>query len=93
MIGRGIKLILHLTRGSTLFREFTAETGFFQRALDPNIPCQMVRVALPVGSPYYAEISGGRHRFTVRLMRQPSTSERAVQASVDVKFELACCII
>jgi len=93
VMGRGITLILHLTRGSTLFREFTAETGFFQRALDPNIPCQMVRVALPSGSPYYAEISGGRHRFSVRLMHQPVTNERAVQAPIDVKFELACCII
>ena len=93
VIGRGIGLILRLTRGSTLFREYTAETGFFQRSLDPNIPCQMVRVALPAGSPYYAEISGGRHRFTVRFLRQPSTSERAVQASADVKFELACCVI
>lgn len=93
VIGRGIQLILKLTRGSTLFREFTAEGGFFQRSLDPNIPCQMVRVALPAGAPYYAEISGGRHRFSVRFMRQPSTSERAVQAAIDVRFELACCVI
>lgn len=93
VVGRAIKLILRLTRGSNLFHQHTAEAGFFQRALDPNVPCQMVRVALPAGSPYYAEISGGRHRFSVRFMTQPSTNERAVQAAGDVRFELACCII
>lgn len=92
-IGRGIKLILRLTRGSTVFREQLAEGGFFQRTLDPNVPCQMVRVAIPANSPYYAEISGGRHRFTVRFLRQPSTNERAVQATEDVPFELSCCVI
>ena len=92
-IGRGIKLIMRLTRGSNVFREQVAAGGFFQRTLDPNIPCQMVRVALPAGSPYFAEISGGRHRFSVRFMQQASTSERAVQFPQDVTFELACCVI
>lgn len=92
-IGRAIRLILRLTRGSNVFHTQQAEAGFFQRTLDPNVPCQLVRVALPAGSPYYAEISGGRHRFTVRFMQLPSTNERAVQASDTVDFELACCII
>ena len=92
-IGRGIQLIMRLTRGSNLFREQVAAKGFFQRTLDPNIPCQMVRVAVPAGSPYYAEISGGRHRFSVRFMRQASTSERATQTPEDVPFELSCCVI
>ncbi len=92
-IGRAIKLILHLTRGSNLFHEYTAEAGFFQRTLDANVPCQMVRVALPAGSTYYAEISGGRHRFSVRFLVQSSTSERATQTTDNVKFELACCVI
>lgn len=92
-IGRGIMLILKLTRGSNLFHAHVAEGGFFQRTLDPNVPCQMVRVAIPANSPYYAEISGGRHRFSVRFLRQPSTSERAVQTTEDVAFELSSCVI
>ncbi|WJW74937.1 cell division protein ZapD [Thiohalobacter sp. IOR34] len=93
VIGRAVRLILRLTRGSTLFRAERAEAGFFQKSLDPNVPCQMVRVALPAGSPCFAEISGGRHRFTVRFMEQPSVNERAAQTGDNIDFELACCII
>jgi cell division protein ZapD len=93
VIGRAIHLILRLTRESTLFRRQTAAEGFFQKGLDPNVPCQLVRVALPADTKYFAEISGGRHRFTIRFMEQPSVNERATQTRDDVDFELACCII
>ncbi|WP_297528570.1 cell division protein ZapD [Thiohalobacter sp.] len=93
VIGRAIRLILRLTRSSTLFRPEMAPAGFYQKTLDANVPCQMVRVALPAGSAWYAEISGGRHRFTVRFMAQPNVNERAVQTTEDVAFEMACCVI
>lgn len=93
VIGRAIQLILKLTRGSNLFREQIAGEGFYQRALDPSVPCQLVRVALPANSSRFAEISGGRHRFTIRFMEQPSINERPIQTRQDVDFELACCII
>lgn len=92
-IGRAIHLILRLTRESTLLRSQTAAEGFFQKGLDPNVPCQLVRVALPADTKYFAEISGGRHRFTIRFMEQPSVNDRATQTRNDVDFELACCII
>ncbi len=93
IIGRSIRLILRLTRGSNVLQPARAEAGFYQKTLDANIPCQLVRVALPAGHPYYAEISGGRHRFTVRFLELHSAEERAVQTSEDVDFEIACCII
>ena len=93
VIARAIRLILRLTRGSTLLEPAQAEAGFYQQNLPADTPCQMVRVALPASSPFYAEISGGRHRFTVRFMEQPTVNERASQTDQDVEFELACCII
>lgn len=93
VIGRSIRLILRLTRGSNLFKEQVAGDGFYQKTLDPNVPCQLVRVALPENSKYFAEISGGRHRFTIRFMEQPSINQRPVQTRNDIDFELACCII
>ncbi len=92
-VGRAIRLILRLTRGSTLFEPREARAGFFQMNLDPGAPCQLVRVALPAGMPVYAEISGGRHRFTVRFMQQTSVNQRPTQATDDLEFELACCVI
>jgi cell division protein ZapD len=41
----------------------------------------------------FAEISGGRHRFTVRFLAQPNLAERAVQIDRAIPFELTCCIL
>ncbi|MAT66671.1 MAG: cell division protein ZapD [Gammaproteobacteria bacterium] len=93
VIGQAIRLILRLIRSSHLFQPATAEAGFYQKSLDPHHPCQLVRVAVPAGSTFYAEISGGKHRFTVRFMEQPSINDKAVQSGRDIEFEIACCTI
>lgn len=92
-IAQSIKLILRLTRDSNLFSSELAKKGFWQKNLDANSPCQMVRVALPADSPFFAEISGGRHRFSVRFLQQTSPQERPGKAGQDIHFEIACCII
>ena len=70
-----------------------ATGGVYQRTLDPNLPCQMVRIALPQERPYFAELSGGRHRFTARFLEFSTAEDRARQTVQDVEFELACCVI
>jgi cell division protein ZapD len=92
-IGQAIQLILSLTRDSTPMKPTLAEGGIFQRTLDPNLPFQLVRVALPAGLPYYAELSGGRHRFTARFLQFSIEGDRSQQTDQDVEFELACCVI
>lgn len=87
-----IAIILRLIRESVAPSLETARNGFFQHTLDPNAPCQMVRIGLPAASPCYPEISGGKHRFTVRFMNYLG-EERPVQMTEDVEFELLCCII
>ena len=93
VIASAIQLILQLIRESAVAQKVTAESGFFQKTLDPNLPCQMVRVLVSRNLPYFAEISGGRHRFTVRFMTCSEIDGHARQAAQDVAFELACCII
>jgi cell division protein ZapD len=92
-IGQAIQLILSLTRDSTPMKPTLAEGGIFQRTLDPNLPFQLVRVALPAGLPYYAELSGGRHRFTTRFLQFSIEGDRSQQTDQDVEFDLACCVI
>jgi cell division protein ZapD len=92
-IGQSIQLILSLTRDSTPMKPTLAQGGVFQRSLDPNLPFQLVRIALPAGLPYYAELSGGRHRFTARFLQFSITGDRSQQTDQDVEFELACCVI
>lgn len=93
VVRRGIKLALHMVRNSTTPNRERATRGFFQKPIEPNVACQIVRVVLPADSPYFPEISGGRHRFTVRFMQQPDSRERPVQTEDDVEFELRCCIL
>ncbi len=92
-IQQAIELVLRLTRHSATPTQEEAAGGFFQRNLDPNLPCQMIRVAVPGDAGCYAEISGGRHRFTVRFLAQPKPAERAVQVNQPIPFELTCCIL
>lgn len=92
-IGQAIQLILKLTRESTLLKPAVAIGGVYQQTLNPGTPCQLVRVALAPATPYFSEISGGRHRFTTRFMQFSTVEQRAKQTSEDVKFELACCIM
>jgi len=92
-IGQAIQMILGLTRDSTPMKPTLATGGMYQRTLDPNLPCQLVRIALPPGLPYFAELSGGRHRFTARFLQFSVDEKRARQTDQDVEFELACCVI
>jgi cell division protein ZapD len=92
-IGQSIQLILALTRDSTPMKPTLAKGGVFQRTLDPNLPFQLIRIALPAGQPFYAELSGGRHRFTARFLHFSIAGDRSQQTDQDVEFELACCVI
>ncbi|MDH5544123.1 MAG: cell division protein ZapD [Gammaproteobacteria bacterium] len=82
-----VKIILDLVRESAEPVEEIASNGFFQSSLDSSAPFQMIQVKVPVDSPYYPEISGGKHRFTVRFLK-PMGSERPVQADTNVSFLL-----
>jgi cell division protein ZapD len=88
---RPITLILFLIRQSARPIAMCAERGFLQQNLDPNLPYQMMRVALPDGTGCFPEISAGRHRYTIRFLEQASPEARAVPTDHDVHFELACC--
>ncbi|MFQ5659083.1 MAG: cell division protein ZapD [Gammaproteobacteria bacterium] len=93
LIKKSIRLSLQMIRNSTNPSAEQAVRGFYQKPIESNIPCQLIRVILPSKSKFYPEISGGRHRFTVRFMEQSSTSERPVQTQETVQFDLHCCIL
>lgn len=88
-----LKLALHMIRNSANPVRETAVSGFYQKPMESSLTCQLIRVRLPGDSDYFPEISGGKHRFTVRFMQQPSTSSRPVQTDQNVNFELLCCIL
>lgn len=88
-----VALYLQLVRESASVSEELAQGGFFQRTMEGNSPCQLIRVMVPAHASYFPEISGGRHRFTVRFLFPPSGESRAAQTDEDVSFQLLCCMM
>ena len=91
-IRSAVVLILSLVRNSTTPTREIAKGGIFQQTLDAQAPAQLVRVGLGRDVPLFAEISGGKHRFTIRFL-EPNERERPAQARDDVPFSLTCCIL
>ncbi|MGH8625842.1 MAG: cell division protein ZapD [Gammaproteobacteria bacterium] len=92
VVRQGLDLVLRLIRCSSEPASQLARQGFFQPDLDPSASYQMIRVFLPGDARCFPEISGSRHRFSIRFM-QPSPEGRASKSEWDVKFELQCCVI
>lgn len=93
IIRKGMEFALAMIRNSSNPERCLAHGGFFQKNLDANASCQLLRVILPASSTFFPEISGSRHRFTIRFLEQTDTRIRPVQASDDVEFELNCCML
>jgi cell division protein ZapD len=86
-----IDLLLNFIRTSANPVQEMAASGFYQKTLDHTLSYQLLRVAVPRYEPYYAEVSGGKHRFTIRFMLRDSVL-RPVQTAEDIDFLLTCCL-
>ena len=85
-----IRFVLDTIRHSALPEEAVAEAGFYQENLDKSLPFQLLRIGLNSDLPFFAEISGGKHRFSIRFMSLgPETSIH--QATEDIPFLLNKC--
>ena len=93
LLNSSVTLCLKLVRESAIATHEIAQSGFFQRTLEPTSPCHMVRVCLERDVRCFPEISAGKHRFTVRFMVPNARHDRPTQLDDDVEFDLHCCII
>jgi cell division protein ZapD len=91
IIKDAVELVLRLIRDSARPQTVIAVAGFYQQPVDSNTVCQLVRVMVRGSLQAFPEISGGRHRFTIRFLEQPSSANRPAQTDMDVQFELQCC--
>ena len=84
-------LILQLIRaGDAKIQQKTAEHGFYQELLDPQINLRLIRVGIPSDTPAYPEISIGRHFLSVRFF-SPSLQQRSTQYLNHLQFHLIHC--
>lgn len=90
-LDRSIRLVLMLLRESAAATNETAGQGLFHRNLESGSAYQLIRVQVAEDLSVFPEISGGKHRFTVRFLEQPDISERPRAVQRDVPFQLVCC--
>lgn len=88
-VRQGIELLLKMIRNSADSKSLSTDNGSYQQQLENGIPYQMIRVILPSDSPYYAEISGSKHRFSLRFLQPGNDKPKVADSPVD--FKLACC--
>ena len=93
LLRQAVELLLSLIRESSNPRHETAAGGFYQRNLDSSSPCQLLRIYLPEEAQYFPEISGGKHRFTIRFLCLKDYEIKPKQVEEDVEFDIACCMI
>ncbi|MCK5697050.1 MAG: cell division protein ZapD [Gammaproteobacteria bacterium] len=87
-----INIILKLLRKSSINTPIIAKKGFYQQSLDINMPFQLIQVLLPDDIDFFAEISGGRHRFSVHFMTYLD-NKRPTPCTTDIEFQLSCCAL
>jgi len=87
-----IDFILNLIRNSNSSSQEIAPAGFFQIALDKDKSYQMLRVAVDKSIHCFAEISGGKHRCSVRFMMPSVDDTRPTQSTDNIPFTLTCCL-
>lgn len=90
-IARAVLLILRLVRHCTELVEVVAEEGMYLKTLDHHRRYQMIRIHLSHELALFPRISGDKHRFAIRFMRQDDPVYRAVQVNENVEFSLQTC--
>jgi cell division protein ZapD len=91
---QAVSLLVELIRTSSMPEQRIAQQGFYQQSLDTKAPVQLLRVTLPYEKGMVAEISGGKHRFSVRFMDvSGGIIARPVQVLQDVSFDLTICVM
>ncbi|MCX7094002.1 MAG: cell division protein ZapD [Methylobacter sp.] len=90
-IRTAMDLILNFIRNCCSPTEEIAEAGFFQFSLDGNQSHQMLKISVDKSIHCFAEISGGKHRCTIRFMVPSADNKRPTQSPDDIPFTLTRC--
>ena len=91
-IHTAIDFILNFIRNSRSASHEVAAAGFFQISLDKTQPFQLIKINVDKSLPCFAEISGGKHRCTIRFMEPSADDTRPTQSTDDIPFTLTCCL-
>jgi cell division protein ZapD len=91
-IHTAIDFILNFIRTSRSATQEVAVAGFFQISLDKSQPFQLIKISVDKSLPCFAEITGGKHRCTIRFMEPSADDKHPTQSTDDIQFTLTCCL-
>lgn len=86
----GIKIILHILRGSGLATEYIAKKGFYQQMLSAGKPAQMVKIEVLDDSACFPEVSANKYAINVRFFGIDFV-QKPKQYEDDVQFKMTLC--
>lgn len=86
----GIKIILHILRGSGLTSEYTATNGFYQQMLGTGKPAQMVKIEIQDDCTYFPEVSANKYAINVRFNGMDFV-QKPKQCDHDIPFKMTLC--
>ena len=92
-IEHALQFLLNLIRTSQDLKPEIASEGFFQKNLDPQFACQLIRIKLPQQLGFYPEISASKHRVHVRFLIGDAECKKPQTFPGNIGFEMACCAI
>ena len=86
----GLRIILHILRGSGVPTQLSARQGAYQQMLGGAKPAQMLRIVVDDSLGCFPEVSANKYAINIRFnMLEPSQKPRQFEA--DVPFELTLC--
>jgi cell division protein ZapD len=86
----GIKIILHILRGSGMTNRHIAINGFYQQMLGGGKPSQMVKIEVPDDCSYFPEVSANKYAINVRFHSMDFV-QKSKQCNQDIEFNMTLC--
>jgi len=83
--------LLWLVRNSRQPVQRKATGGVYQHSMGRETLNGLIRIELPDNADLFPEVSGGQHRFSVRLMHWQTGEPRPAQTALDIEFQLTVC--
>ncbi|MBF0256007.1 MAG: cell division protein ZapD [Gammaproteobacteria bacterium] len=92
-VNDSVKLLLGIYRGSYVMSEAVAAEGYYQQGFDAGQTTQLVSVELPSDCDIFPEVSGNRHRMSIRFRKVDSTTLEISTHVEDLSFRLGLSVI
>ncbi len=86
-------LLLSLIRDSAISEPKQATRGMFQQDQDADRGTRLIRIGLDPAIPCHAEVSGGKHRYTIRFIDMSRGLSHPAPADYDIEFSLTNCML